>query len=169
MSWDETKWDETKLNDDVKQDDVREQNEMRWVKVIHAETGIGTGNGTGNKTFIFSTSLFLLPPNPHAFREGGEDGVVEGLAPLERRLPPPESMGVGKEEEHAFVLNSMFEIYRSELGIWTLRSIFDKLTVLILQALSFELWAWIYFEFNDHHLPLWTWNLNSALWLFSSL
>ena len=50
------------------------------------------------------------PPNPHAFREGGEDGVVEGLAPLERRLPPPESMGVGKEEEHAFVLNSMLEI-----------------------------------------------------------
>ena len=41
--------------------------------------------------------------------------MVEGLAPLERRLPPPESMGVGKEKEHAFVLNSMFEIYRSEL------------------------------------------------------
>ena len=30
---------------------------------------------------------------PQAFREGGEDGVVEGLAPMERRLPPPEGLG----------------------------------------------------------------------------
>ena len=38
-----------------------------------------------------------LPPPPStlskAFREGGEDGVVEGLAPMERRLPPPEGLG----------------------------------------------------------------------------
>ena len=32
-------------------------------------------------------------PYPEAFREGGEDGVVEGLAPMEQRLPPPESFG----------------------------------------------------------------------------
>ena len=35
------------------------------------------------------------PPSPRAFREGGEDGVVEGLAPKERRLPPPEGLGRG--------------------------------------------------------------------------
>ena len=34
---------------------------------------------------------------PQAFREGGEDGVVEGLAPRERRLPPPEGLGGGVE------------------------------------------------------------------------
>ena len=33
-------------------------------------------------------------PIPQAFREGGVDGVVEGLALIERRLPPPESLGI---------------------------------------------------------------------------
>ena len=40
-------------------------------------------------------SYSLLPPL-QALREGGVEGVVEGLAPTERRLPPPECLvGVG--------------------------------------------------------------------------
>ena len=37
----------------------------------------------------------LGPPLlPNALREGGEDGVAEGLALMrERRLPPPECLG----------------------------------------------------------------------------
>ena len=41
---------------------------------------------------------------PQAFREGGEDGVVEGLAPVERRLPPPEDLGRGVERLKYFRL-----------------------------------------------------------------
>ena len=32
------------------------------------------------------------PQNDQALREGGVVGVVEGLAPRERRLPPPECL-----------------------------------------------------------------------------
>ena len=33
-------------------------------------------------------------PHPQAFHEGGVAGVVEGLAPKERRLPPLECLTV---------------------------------------------------------------------------
>ena len=45
---------------------------------------------------IYSPLSRSPPPTPQAFREGGEDGVVEGLAPWERRLPPPDGLG-GRE------------------------------------------------------------------------
>ena len=64
-----------------------------------AGTGTGAGAGTGaepNKEYLICPPSGDTPPSPpQAFREGGEDGVVEGLAPRERRLPPPEGLGGG--------------------------------------------------------------------------
>ena len=47
-----------------------------------------------------------LPQFTQAFREGGEDGVVEGLAPRERRLPPQESLG-GWDGGSVFIYDSL--------------------------------------------------------------
>jgi hypothetical protein len=38
-------------------------------------------------------AISSTPLTFQALREGGVDGVVEGLAPKERRLPPPECLG----------------------------------------------------------------------------
>ena len=45
------------------------------------------------------------PPSlPQAFREGGEVGVVEGLALRERRLPPLEGLGMDGDQRKLYTL-----------------------------------------------------------------
>ena len=56
----------------------------------------GDGDGVKHIVTLPPLSFPLLPPAPphllQALREGGVEGVVEGPAPIERRLPPRECL-----------------------------------------------------------------------------
>ena len=56
----------------------------------------GRGWAGGPRGKIRSLSFSPLPFTTRALREGGVVGVVEGPAPLERCLPPPERLGTLK-------------------------------------------------------------------------
>ena len=45
--------------------------------------------------FVSERQVTPPSPNPQAFHEGGVAGVAEGLAPMERRLPPLECLRGG--------------------------------------------------------------------------